>query len=125
VTRVVLDAGALIALERGDRRMAAVVSRLHERDVEFVVPAGCVAQSWRRPQRQARLARFLRSPRVTTSPLDERDARAVGELLAVSGTSDVVDAHVALCAVRGSATVFTSDPDDLARLAPGLHLVAV
>ena len=125
VTGVVLDTGALIALERNDRRMVAMVGRLREREVEFVVPAGCVAQCWRRPSRQVRLARFLRDPAVGIRSLDGRDARAVGELLALSGTSDVVDAHVAVCAIRAGATVLTSDGDDIATLAPGVRVVEV
>jgi hypothetical protein len=49
----------------------------------------------------------------------------VGRLLAGSGTSDVVDAHVVVCARRSGQSVLTSDPDDLRRLDPSLPLVTI
>lgn len=49
--------------------------------------------------------------------LDENVGRAVGQLLRDTNTSDVVDAHVVLTALRYRAVVFTSDPDELQRLA--------
>ena len=50
--------------------------------------------------------------------LDADDARRVGLLLAASGITDVVGAHVAVCALRRGGTVLTSDPDDIETLAP-------
>lgn len=44
-----------------------------------------------------------------------REARAAGELLAVSGTTDVVDALLVLVAVPGDQ-LLTSDPSDLGLL---------
>lgn len=52
-------------------------------------------------------------------------AYRLGLLLAEFGTSDVVDAHVALLARRLHATVLTSDPDDLTALDPTLTLVTL
>jgi hypothetical protein len=86
----------------------------------ITVPAGCVAQAWRAPARQARVAAFLRMPNVEVVALDDAEARAVGLLLARTKTSDVTDAHVALCAIRRQQLVVTSDPSDIRRLAPGL-----
>jgi hypothetical protein len=40
-------------------------------------------------------------------------------LLASSGTGDIVDAHVVVCARRAGQAVITSDPDDLRRLDAG------
>lgn len=112
---VVIDAGALIALERNPRGFTDLVARLvgAERRAAHV-PATVVAQVWRGGRgRQARVAGWLSSAQVVE--LDEPQARAVGELLAASGTADVVDAHVALCC-RDGDLLFTSDPVDLARL---------
>ncbi len=75
--------------------------------------APVVAQAWRGSARHARLARSLGMVDVRTTGL--ADARLAGELLAASGTSDVVDALVALVAVPGDQ-VLTSDPSDLTRL---------
>lgn len=49
-------------------------------------------------------------------------AHEVGALLGRAGTSDVVDAHVALAAAATTATVVTSDPGDIGILAH--HLAA-
>lgn len=58
-------------------------------------------------------------------PLDGRDATAVGLLLARTGTADIVDAHVVICAQRTGQAIATSDPADLRRISPGLTLVVV
>ncbi len=79
----------------------------------------------RNPARQARLARFVRQPATDVVALDRVDAIGVGRLLAASGTADVVDAHVVLCARRTGQAVATSDPDDLHQLDPMLTLVTV
>jgi hypothetical protein len=82
-----------------------------------------VAQVWRDPNgRQADLARRLRA--VDVQPLREQTGRAAGELLARTGTADVVDATVVLVAERGDRIV-TSDPEDLETLAAGLGLIIV
>lgn len=117
---VVFDTGALIALERGHRGVVALVAEARASRDTITVPAVCVAQAWRAPARQARIAAFLRQPNVRIVPLDDEDARLVGLLLAHAGARDLADAHVALCATRLGQPVLTSDPDDLRALAPRL-----
>ena len=121
----VLDAGGLIAFERGSRKAVALLARAHETDAVVTIPATALAQTIRRPERQVRLARLLRSPNASVVPLGKADAVGVGCLLAASGTADIADAHVALCARRTGQRVVTSDPDDLRRLDPGLEIVKV
>jgi predicted nucleic acid-binding protein len=121
----VFDAGALIAFEKGDRRVVAIVVRALERRVEITVPAGVVGRVWRNGRTQARLVRLLGSEVVRVESLDDTRARAAGQLCAVSHTSDVIDASVALCARQRGTTVVTSDPNDLRKLAPDLELVVV
>lgn len=121
----VLDAGGLIAFERGSRNVVALLARAHETDAAVTIPSSALAQTIRRPERQVRLARLLRSPNASVVPLDRGDAVGVGRLLAASGTSDIADAHVVLCARREGQRVVTSDPDDLRRLDPGLEIVRV
>lgn len=58
-------------------------------------------------------------------PLDRVDAAHVGRLLAVSGASDIADAHVVVCARRANTAVVTSDPDDLRQLDPLLRLEVI
>lgn len=122
MTGIVFDTGALIAVERGDRTIAVLLAEARRTAARITVPAGCVAQVWRSPARQARTAVLLRQPYVEVVALDDEDARRVGLLLAATSTSDVVDGHVALCAARTRRAVLTSDPDDLRRLAPGVEI---
>ena len=115
---LIFDTGALIALDRGDREVVIIVAEARRARDTITVPAGCVAQAWRAPSRQARLASFLRQTNVDIVALDGAEARRIGLLLAAAGANDVVDAHVAICAHRLGQTVLTSDPDDIAHLAP-------
>ncbi len=116
---VVLDAGALIAVDRGDRR----VIRLLELAEDIHVPVGALAQAWRNPARQVRLVRVVSSEEVAIHPLDAAGARAVGQMCAATATSDVVDASVVLVARLVGGVAVTCDSDDLRRLDPGLDLV--
>ena len=120
---VTLDAGALIAFERGRRSVVALVARALERDAEIAVPAGVVAQVWRDGSRQARLSRLLASDVVSVVPLDDHAARSAGQMLGASGTNDVVDASVAWCARQRGHVVVTSDPDDILAVHPDLHVL--
>lgn len=122
---VTLDEGGLIALDRGDRRVLVLLARAAERGARTTVPATALAQALRNPARQVRLARFIRQPGTDLAPLDGPDATATGLLLASSRTSDIVDAHVVVCARRAGQTVVTSDPDDLRRLDPDRPLLIV
>jgi len=120
-----LDAGALIAFDRQDRAVVALIGAALKRGLPITIPAGILGQVWRDGRRQARLARLLASVLVTVEPLDDVAARAAGQLCGVTGTSDVIDASVALCAKRRAQSVVTSDPDDLRRLDPALRLIAI
>jgi hypothetical protein len=122
---ITLDAGGLIALDRDDRRVVALLARARKGGVPITVPATALAQAIRNPKRQAQLSRFIRQAGTHVVELNARDATAVGILLARTGTSDVVDAHVVICAQRAGQPVLTSDPRDLKRIAPTLELVIV
>jgi predicted nucleic acid-binding protein len=125
VNGLTFDAGGLIALDRNDRRVLTLVARATERGMRITIPATALAQAIRNPARQARLSRLIRQAGTDLIPLDGPDATAVGLLLARTGTVDIVDAHVAICAQRAGQAVVTSDADDLRRIAPELHLVVV
>jgi predicted nucleic acid-binding protein len=121
----VLDAGALIALEHRDRKVAALIEAAAERRIEMILPSTVLAQVWRDGARQALLSKTLRNPGLAEAPLDHGDAKRAGELLRTSETSDIVDAHVAALASRLRAPVITSDPGDLTKLDAGLELIRV
>jgi predicted nucleic acid-binding protein len=120
-----LDTGGLIALDRGDRRVLVLIARAAERGLRVTVPATALAQAIRRPATQVRLARLVRQSSTDLVALDGPDATATGRLLAASRTSDIVDAHVVVCARRAGQVVITSDPDDLKRIDPELRLLRV
>jgi hypothetical protein len=119
---VVLDAGALIAFERGDGRMRALLRDALKRGARVVIPAGALGQAWRDGARQAPLAALVRGPTTVVPALDRVLAEASGTLCGRCGTSDVIDASVVLTARRERAVVVTSDPDDLRRLDPTLRV---
>lgn len=122
MTGVVLDAGALVAVDRDDRRVGALLLVAWETGAPIVTSAGVVAQVWRGGPRQARIARVLSG--VAILPLDDSAARRVGALLAETGKADVVDAHLALV-VRPGDHVLTSDPDDISLALEALGVEAV
>ena len=122
---VTLDAGGLIALDRDDRRVVVLLARARETGARVTVPASALAQALRRPERQVRLSRLIRQPGTDVIDLGRVDATHVGRLLAASGTSDITDAHVVICARRASQPVVTSDPGDLRQLNPALRLIAL
>jgi hypothetical protein len=125
VSGLTLDAGALIAFERNDRNIVAIVARAAELRLRLAVPAGVVGQVWRDGRRQARLATLLGSDVTETEPLDDHRARAAGQLCGVAGTTDVIDASVVLCARARGHGVLTTDPEDMQRLDPTLRCIRV
>jgi hypothetical protein len=110
---LVFDAGALIALERGDRTVVALLALAALQGTEAITSSAVVAQVWRDPTRQARLTRALGG--LLEFPLDALAARRCGLLLATAGTSDIADAALALL-IQDGDTVLTSDPHDIEHL---------
>ena len=117
-TGVTLDAGALIALDRGERRMITLLDQALKARKAFRIPAGVVAQVWRDSRIQVTLARFLKAREVEIVPLDEHLSRSCGELCGATGTSDVIDASIVIIAKERNDVIVTSDDDDLRRLDP-------
>ena len=109
----ILDAGALIAIDKRNRRVGAMLRVLQREGVPVRTSAGVVAQVWRDGRRQVNLARIMSG--VDVAAVDDVAARRVGELLAASRTSDLVDAHVALL-IQPQDDVLTSDGADIKAL---------
>jgi hypothetical protein len=125
VSGIVFDAGGLIALDRNDRRVLALIA-----------PRGGAGSAHHYsgdrlgagdPQARAPGATFASHPATQHRPDCTRwsGATAVGLLLSQTGTADIVDAHVVVCARRADQTVITSDPGDLRRIAPELPLFVI
>lgn len=129
---LVLDTGALIQVDRGNRHVLSMIEAAFDRGEAVQVPAGVIGQAWRDASRQALLSRSLnRCDEVT---LDGSMARASGQLCGRTGTSDVIDASTAVAvleATRGDVdvTLLTSDSRDmnvlLSALGIGVRLVSV
>jgi hypothetical protein len=125
VSALVLDAGALVAVDRDDRAMIARLRAAQQHGLELRSNAMVMAQVWRSPHgRQVQLARLLRA--VDVRPVDQQTGRDAGILLGAADTADPVDATVALLAGPGDR-ILTSDPADLTRLveAAGRRAVVV
>ncbi len=122
---LILDAGALVAVERADVLATTLIS---DELAESRIPishGGVIGQVWRGGAgRQARLARLL--PAIRIAPLDEDLGRRAGFLLARTRTGDVIAAAVILLASDGDM-ILTSDPHDLQVLASaaGVHVELV
>jgi hypothetical protein len=113
VAALVFDAGALIALDRGDRGVGALLAAATQDGVEVVTSSACIAQAWRDPARQARLVRALAG--FLERPLDPSRARRCGLLLTNARTSDIADAAIVGLVADGD-TILTSDPKDIEHL---------
>jgi hypothetical protein len=115
MSALVLDAGALVAVDRDERAMMARLRAAQQRGLELRSNAMVVAQVWRDGHgRQASLARLLRA--VDVRSISEHDGREAGALLAAARSADPIDATVVLLAAPGDRIV-TSDPRDLTILA--------
>ena len=111
--KAVLDAGALVAVDRRDRMTGAQLRVLQQRGTPVRASSAVVGQVWRDGRKQANLARVLAG--VGIEALGKDDGKRIGELLALAASADVVDAHVALMTAHADL-VLTSDPDDIRQL---------
>jgi len=113
---VILDAGFFVSIDRGERRAREFLTAAQSKGRQLHSTHPVLAQVWRNGSQQARLARLLEA--IELHPMD--DGRTVGSLLARAGTSDVVDAHLVVTAVRLSEPIMTTDTADIERLVGAL-----
>lgn len=119
--RLLLDAGAFIALEREDKVVTAIVKGQVRAGIPPITHGGVVGQVWRGGAKQVRIANALALCKIV--PLDADLGRRAGVLLRLARKSDVVDAALMVLAADGDA-IITSDPRDLVALAAasGAHV---
>ena len=114
MSALVLDAGAFVAAERGDRSMVARLRVAERNGIDLRSNGVVVAQVWRDPTgRQAGLARLLRA--VDIRAVDEAMGRRAGTLVGRAKTHDAVDATVVATANAGDR-ILTSDQEDVRAL---------
>jgi hypothetical protein len=114
MSRILLDAGALIALDRNDRAMWQRLAIARRDGIALLTHGGVIGQVWRKPARHARLTPVLCA--IDIRPLDSELGKLAGELLARCGLSDVIDAALVVLS-RAGDRIFTSDAGDVLRLA--------
>ena len=123
MSALILDAGALVGVDRNDPDVVHLLRRAQQAGLELRTNPMVVSQVWRdRRGRQANLARLLQAVKV--QPVDDEDGREAGALLGRAGTADPIDATVVLLASPGDR-IFTSDPDDLTKLVEAAECRAV
>lgn len=110
----VYDSGALIALDRNDRRMWARHQVALDDGRDIHVPSVVVGQAWRDARIQVRLGRVLAT--CIVEPVGLERAKASGVLCGKAGTSDLIDAVVVTTGVSLGAVIWTSDHGDIKRL---------
>jgi hypothetical protein len=111
--KAILDAGALVAVDRRNRVTGAQLRVLQQQGTPIRASSAVVGQVWRDGRKQANLARVLAG--VGIEALGKDDGKRIGELLALAASADVVDAHVALM-TSPADLVLTSDPADIRKL---------
>jgi predicted nucleic acid-binding protein len=124
VAGLTLDAGALIAYERGDERVREILAVSYARGLLPTVPAVALAEVWRGDAKDARVARLLKACFVET--LEEGSARTAGSLRRSTPGAGTVDACIAVGVRRRGDAIATSDPRDMrALLGPSFTVLAV
>lgn len=105
------DTGALIALERGNKRMRGVLLAAEREGLDVIVPAAVLIEWWRNGPRQRAVL-----DSVAVEETTERLAMLAGEAIAaVSGATPIDALVMASAALRGDV-VYTSDFGDLDQL---------
>ncbi len=119
-----LDAGALIAYERGQERIRQILAVSYERGFVPTIPAVALAEVWRGDAQDARVARLLKASSIEI--LDERIARAAGSLRRATRGANAIDACIAVGVCHRGDAIATSDPGDMrALLGEGFTILTV
>ena len=115
--RLILDAGAVIALSRSDARARAVLAAAIEAGADVSIPAVVVAETVRGVAADAPVNRVVKAV-GEVGLVTEAIGRTAGRLLGEAGSSATVDAIVVATAIEASgAVILTGDPADLGALA--------
>jgi predicted nucleic acid-binding protein len=124
VAGLTLDAGALIAYERGQERIRKILAVSYERGLVPTIPAVALAEVWRGDAKDARVARLLKASSIEI--LDEQIARAAGSLRRTTRGANAIDACIAVGVRHRGDAIATSDPGDMrALLGEGFTILTV
>lgn len=109
---ITFDTGALVAIERRDRVMLALLTWALASGARITVPSPVVSEWWRGQRGPA--SRILDA--VIIEPLSPSLAKSVGETLGLVRGAKLVDAVVVASAARRNDLVLTSDVRRLVRI---------
>jgi hypothetical protein len=111
---MIFDAGVFIALDNPAQRevVVALIERLGKQKAALHTTEAVLAQAWRDPARQAVMSRLVK----TTTVLPFGDSKTIGIRCARTGTSDVVDADLAIWSEVLGETILTTDAGDMTKL---------
>lgn len=111
---MILDAGVFIALDNPSQRriILALVRRMQVEGVVPITNEAALAQAWRNPSKQVPMAMLVKA--TTVYPFGA--PQVIGRRCAESGTSDVVDASLAVLADQIGVKILTTDVDDMLAL---------
>jgi predicted nucleic acid-binding protein len=124
VAGLTLDAGALIAYERGGERVREILAVTYARGLVPTIPAIALAEVWRGDAKDARVARLLKA--CSIEAVDESLARAAGNLRRATAGAGAIDACIAVGVSKRGDVIATSDTNDMRRLlGPGFTILAV
>jgi predicted nucleic acid-binding protein len=124
VAGLTLDAGALIAFERGEERIREILAVAYARGLVPTIPAIALAEVWRGDAKDARVARLLKACSIET--IDETLARAAGRLRRATPGAGAIDACIAVGVSQRGDAIATSDPGDMRKLlGTGLTILAI
>lgn len=111
MSALILDAGALIAVDRDDASMIARLRVAHSAGLELRTTGIVIAEVWRDSSgRQTNLARLLKS--IDVRAVDDQLGRTAGVLLGRARRGQAADATIVGIAAAGDRIV-TSDPGDV------------
>ena len=110
-----LDTGALIALERADKRMRTLARTARISGVVLIVPAPVITEWWRGTRRHRHLQSAILDA-VHVEPTTATLAKLAGEAIEATPGATPIDAVVMASAAQRGDLVYTSDFEDLQRL---------
>jgi hypothetical protein len=119
---LILDAGAFVAAERGNREVLARVKHERRRGLAPLTNGAVIAQIWRGGHgKQVPVAQLVAGTDI--APVDGRLGKRAGMPLARTGTADAIDASL-VCLAGDGDDILTSDPGDLQDLVrtAGVHV---
>lgn len=111
---MIFDAGVFIKAESPSdaRRVNAIMQALKDQGVVPLTNVGALAQVWRNPARQVGVTMLAKSCEIR----ELGNSQEIGRRCAGSGTSDVIDASLAVLSTTTGRNILTTDPNDMEQL---------